>query len=156
MSRIIVKFVPNIGGEAQAFAEEFQSAPDIDDVTFQPHPEKHLGVESALAILILGSGGLALLTRIIDWLRDRNDCLLVIDARGDDLQIEERCDVQGRRGQVIIVAHSNERVAIKRHQAVLDLQAIVTEALGKSATAAAELARASGATAEVESSGRDL
>ena len=105
----------------------------------------------ATAYIVLGIIGLGVVTRIADWLRDRNDCLLVIDARGDNLKIEERCDIEGRRGQVVVVTGSNEQVVIHKNEAVLDLQRLVECAFGRSTADLIDFAKSQGGDANFES-----
>lgn len=156
MDQLHFEFVPQDDDEPQRLAEYLSALDGIDSVAVDQEEGARFAAETAIVIVILGSAGLAAVTRLADWLRDRRDCLLVIDARGEDLHIEERCDISGRRGHVIIVTKGDEQVVIQRNEAVLDLQAIVVRAVDQSAEAAAVLARSAGAAAQVESRLGDL
>lgn len=150
MNRIVLEFVPRDADETQHLTEHLMTLQEVDSVSVDHGGDDRFAAEAALVIVVLGSAGLAALTRLADWLRDRRDCLLVVDARGVDLHVEERCDIAGRRGQVIIVTSAAEQVVIQRNDAVLDLQAIVTNAIDHSTEAAAALARSAGASAQIE------
>lgn len=150
MNRLVFEFVPRSGDEVDALADHLSQLEAIEAVTVERGDASRLAAETALLVILLGSAGLAAFTRLVDWLRDRRDCLLVLDARHDDLRVTERCDVVGRRGQVIIVTSGNEQVVIERSDAGLDLQAIVMRAIDQSAEAATSLAKSLGAAARVE------
>jgi hypothetical protein len=156
MNRLTFEFVPQSDGEADDLVLQLSALDGIESVSAKQSDTSRFAAETALVIVLLGSAGLAVLARLTDWLRDRQDCLLVIDARHEDLRIEERRDIAGRRGQVVIITSGMEQVVIKRNDAVLDLQALVTRALDKSAEAAAELARSTGANASVEAPRGDI
>lgn len=156
MSRIIVELVPGQPGELDELFEVLTSSGGVDDVELQQGDDAGLAAETALLIIVLGSAGLAAVTQVVDWLRDRRDCLLVVDARGGDLKIQERCDIVGRRGQVVIVTPADQHVVIHKQEAPLDLQAIVAQAIDRSAAAAVQLAAAAGATAYTEPRGAGL
>jgi hypothetical protein len=149
--RVILSFIPRRSEDAEELSQELLKPGGAEAVHIEASSDLSFAAEAVLAILILGTTGLAVIARIADWLRDRGDCLLVIDARGEDLKIEERCDIVGRRGQVIVVTSPNEQVVIHRSEAFLDLQAIVNRAIEKSASAVAEFASSAGARVEIES-----
>ncbi len=148
MDRVLISFTERAEDETERLASELRDF--ACDVQIEREEDAGLGAETALVIVVLGTAGLAAVTRIFDWLRDRNDCLLVIDARGVDVKVEERCDIIGRRGQVVVVTSANEHVVIHAAKAALDLEAIVTTAIEKSSDAVVELVKATGANAYPE------
>jgi hypothetical protein len=154
--RLVMQFVPRSPDDAADFRHHLTAEDGVEDVLLQTRTDSGFAAETVLAIVILGSAGLAALTRIADWVRDRDDCLLLIDTRGGQLRVDERCDIVGRRGQVIIVTGSDEQVVIQKNEAILDLQSLVTHAIDKSAAAVADLARTAGASAEVQHPRSDL
>lgn len=154
-SQLVVQFVPQSPQDAGHLRDFLMDEGHVEDVLLQARTDAGFAAETVLAVVILGSAGLAAITRIVDWLRDRNDCLLVIDTRGGQLRVDERCDIVGRRGQVIIVTSPEEQVVIRTNQAILDLQSLISHAIDHSAAAAAELARTAGAEAHIEPPGID-
>lgn len=148
--RLLISFVPTSTEDSDRLASQLLEGGGVGSATVEVNDDAALTAETVLMIVTLGPIGLAVLTRLVDWFRDRNDCLLVVDTRGSDLKIEERCDIVGRRGQVIVITGPDEQVVIHRNEAFLDLQALVTAAIGKSAEAVRSLASASGARAEIE------
>ena len=154
--RLLISFVPTSDEDASQLIETLVADGGADEVRIESGSDFGFAAETVLAIVILGPVGLEVLRRLADWFRDRNDCLLVIDARGPDLRVEERCDIVGRRGQVIVVTAPDVQVVIKKNDAILDLQALVMHGLDRSASAIAEAARAAGASAEIEQPRSDL
>jgi hypothetical protein len=152
MNTLVFEFVPSTDGEMEDLAEYLSELDEVGAVTVEDSETSRFAAETALVVIALGSAGLAAFTRLVDWLRDRRDCLLVVDARQEDLRVEERCDVVGRRGQVVIVTSGREQVVIERSDA-LNLQAIVTQAIEQSAEAAASLAKSLGGVAHIEARG---
>lgn len=150
VNRLVFEFVPRSDDEADDLANHLSQVEAIEAVTVERGDASRLAAETALLIIVLGTAGLAAFTGLVDWLRDRRDCLLIVDARHEDLRVTERCDVVGRRGQVIIVTSGKEQVVIERSDVGLDLQAIAMRAIDQSADAAASLAKSLGATARVE------
>jgi hypothetical protein len=150
MSVISFEFVPESADESQQLVEDLKLIGGVSDVRLESDSDDRFLPAAVVVIVVVGSSGLAALTRIADWLRDRRDCLLVVDARGTTVKVEERCDISGRRGQVIVVTGPDEQVVIHKNEAILDLQAIVTAAIGKSASSVAGLAESAGARAEIE------
>jgi hypothetical protein len=150
VNSVRVEFVPQADDEVEVLANYVESIEGIGAVELRSAEDGRLAAETAVVLVILGLAGLAAVTLVVDWLRDRKDCLLVIDTRGDELTIQERCDISGRRGQVVIVTGPQERVVIQHAQGALDVEEIVKRAIDQSAQSAAALAVSNGAEAFVE------
>jgi hypothetical protein len=72
--------------------------------------------------IIVGTG---VLTKVADWWQARSDCLLVIDARTDDLLIQPRCDLAGYKGMTIIVADSATQVTVRRQEGAVSVDDVI-------------------------------
>jgi hypothetical protein len=72
--------------------------------------------------LIVGTG---VVTRVTDWWQARSDCLLVIDARTEELKIEPRCDLAGYKGMTIILVDKDTQVTLRRTNGAFSIDEIV-------------------------------
>lgn len=95
-----------------------------------------------------------LITRIVDWVRERNNCLIVIDATGERIDIREDCDVQAMRGKIVILTVEGQELRIDRGPDTVDVEKVVTMAMETTVSAALELLKDSGGEGAVAESGR--
>jgi hypothetical protein len=72
--------------------------------------------------LIVGTG---VVTRVADWWQARSDCLLVIDARTEDLRIEQRCDLVGYKGRTVIIADGATQVTVQREHGAITIDEVI-------------------------------
>jgi hypothetical protein len=100
-----------------------------------------------IAIIITGIFvGTGVVTKVFDWWRARSDCLLVIDARGDDLVIQPRCDLAGYKGMTIIVADSKTQITLRREEGAISADDII-KAIKAGMPAVEQLASSAGSDA---------
>lgn len=95
---------------------------------------------------ILGFGGL---TAAVDWMRNRRRCLLIVDARHEDVVVRERCDLDSQSGRVIVIANESTQVSIQTPHGLLNLDALTQAAVRGALDEMTELAERAGCTAEV-------
>ena len=143
--------------EAREIAEELAALVPPESITTDA-PDGDEGVAPFVILIVVATGivGLGVITRLVDWFRDRRSCLLVVDARLDEVTITERCDLEGQRGKIILIASTDTQISIEMSKGVIDLDRIVETAISGSIAAAVDLVKAAGGTAEIQASGEGL
>lgn len=143
--------------EAQELADMLQS--DSSEVSVDVEglsDERGLAPIAIFLIVVAGAVGVGVVTRIIDWYRDRNSCLLVVDARTEELRIEQRCDLDSHRGKTVIIANSETQISIEAQKGTINLDELVQVAAKASIESAVEIVKAAGGTAEIQPAGQGL
>ncbi len=109
--------------EVESLVHLLEADPDVSSV--QAPPRLRSGFEPVTLVVVAGGAvlGAGLITRIADWYRSRSDCLLIVDARGPEIRLHQRCDLDGYRGKTIIVSDSQTQVVIHRDEGAVDLGA---------------------------------
>lgn len=117
----------------------------LDDVRYEDAGGSGLTPDETVVLVVFGLPlGAGVVTRVIDWLRGRRACLLVVDVRDGRLDIEQRCDLPEHRGKTIVVTSDDERVEISGSAGAIDIEEIVRIAARDGARSALEQARAAG------------
>lgn len=93
---------------------------------------------------LIGAAGI---TSIVIYIGIRRGCLVVVDARGDDVKVKQHCEI--RDGRVILVAGDDTKIELKDVPPLLDFTKIATTVVEQGAEAAKSAAEAAGATAKV-------
>jgi hypothetical protein len=92
--------------------------------------------------VIAGIGGL---TAFLGWIRRQRRCLLIVDARGEEVKVSFDC--RERQGRSIIVASEGVVVEVMEGAELLDLGAIAVAAAQAGASKAVEMVLAAGGNA---------
>jgi hypothetical protein len=119
-----------------------QGAAEIDqseDVGIVPV----IGLPFVIAALV-GAAGLA---SIVVYLARTFGCMVVVDARADDIKVNRHCEIRG--GRVILVAGEKTKIEVSEVSPLFDFTAIAKTAVEQGAEAAKTAAEAAGATAKV-------
>ena len=93
---------------------------------------------------LLVAGGV---TAIIVHIATVRRCMVVVDARADDIKVKQYCDM--RNGRVILVAGEKTKIELKDIPVLFDFTDVAKAVVEKGAEAAKAVAEAAGATAEV-------
>lgn len=104
---------------------------------------------SVLIIVTSGVISVGVVAAVADWIRQRNECLLVIDARGAEVTITERCDLPGQRGKIVVLSSSDQKLTVDAPRGVFDIEAIVNTLIDKSIDAASVVAHEAGLRNEI-------
>jgi len=110
--------------DLQALLADFDSIDAVEEVGFDSESARLEPVTMTIVAIgiIVGTG---IVTRVVDWWRARSDCLLVIDARGEDVKVEARCDLAGYRGKTIIVTDDRTQVTIERERGAFSMDEVL-------------------------------
>lgn len=131
---------------------------EIDEARIQAHDEDVDGLVTMgfLIVAVALAITVGTVTRVLDWIRQRSACLLVIDARHADLIIEERCDLASQRGKIVLVCADDVQLRLADPKGVLDLEGVIAHAINGASTLAERVAKQAGVTPEIESPGTGL
>ncbi len=102
-----------------------------------------IGLPFVIAALV----GTAGLTSIVVWIITHFGCLVVIDARGEDVKVNRHCE--DRSGRVILVADEKTKIEVSNVPPLINFTDIVKTAVEKGAGAAKTAAEAAGGVAKV-------
>jgi hypothetical protein len=102
-----------------------------------------IGLPFVIAAL-LGTAGL---TAIVVWIITKFGCMVVIDARSDDVKVSRHCE--DRSGRVVLVAADKVKIEVTNVPPLLDFTDLAKKAIEEGAAAAKSAAEAAGATAKV-------
>lgn len=124
--------------DLKALLADFDSIDAVEEVGLDSDRARLEPVTMTIVAIgiIVGTG---IVTRVADWWRARSDCLLVIDARGEDVKIEARCDLAGYRGKTIVVADDHTQVTIDRERGAFSMDEVLNAL--KAGASGSELAR---------------
>lgn len=117
---------------ARVLRDEFSR----NDVSVDYEEGEGLTPVEVTVVVFLGIAlGTGILTAVLDWLRRRKACLLVVDVRDGTVDIEQHCEFEDQRGQIVIVSSDNDRVLVERPKGVLDLEELAKTMLTQGITA---------------------
>lgn len=137
--------------ELRALVDELASGIDPSLVSISNDGDRDGLIPAVVFVYVaVGVFGTGLLTSVADWLHKRRSCLLIVDARGSDVKVTERCDLRSHAGEVILLANDGQQLRIERSSGILDLDSLLSETISKSIAAAASYARGRGLTAKIE------
>ena len=132
---------PEASQEVATYLKE-QGAGDIEqseDVGIVPV----IGLPFVIAALV-GAAGLA---SIVVYIARTFGCMVVVDARGDDIKVNRHCEIRG--GRVILVAGEKTKIEVSEISPLFDFTAVAKTAVEQGAEAAKAAAEAAGATVKV-------
>jgi hypothetical protein len=94
-----------------------------------------------VAAVVAGTG----IAQLVFWIRDKTQCQLLIDARGEQIKNQLNCSV--RDGRVIVVTKDDVKVEITDVPKNIDFTDIVKAALSAESESVKDAAEKAGATA---------
>jgi hypothetical protein len=101
--------------------------PSISRIEYQDQRDDQSRLDPVTVTIIFAGFivGTGVVTKVADWWRARSDCLLVIDARTDDLRIEPRCDLAEYKGMTIIIADESTQITVQRETGAFSVDDII-------------------------------
>lgn len=155
MTKLIVNLRPGSVGAGSHLQDHLGADIEVRELTNAGDELNLEPVTVALAI-VATAAAVGLVTRVTDWVRERSNCLVVVDARVSPPHVNERCDIDAMRGQVILIGDDENQVRIERRPPVLDIDGLLKTMVESSIGAARSLVKESGGEAVTEPAGKGL